>query len=97
MIKRQHPDGLGDDTGDVVVAGEGGQVAGDVEQVVVATAALLEAAQTHGKRALVQDGVRAVRSAAGDQVGGPRMHGDVGAGCQEGEVGQPGGVGPQSG
>ena len=55
---RQHPRGLCSDVGDVVVAVQGGQVAGDVEQVVVAAALLLEPAQPHGQGPLVQgDGV----------------------------------------
>ena len=86
--------GLLGDVGDVVVAAQGGQVAGDVEQVVVAAAVLLEPAQPHGQGPLVQGGEVAC-GVAGDQRGGPRVHHDVRARCEQGQVGQPGGVRPQ--
>ena len=90
----QDPDGLVGDAGDVVVAAEGGEVAGDVNQVVVAATMLLESAEPHGQ-CLFMLSAEVAAGVAGDQPGGPGMHRDVVAGSEQGQVLQPLDIGAQ--
>ena len=92
---RQHLDDLLGDAGDVVVAVERGEVAGDIYEIGIAAAPLLEAAQPHRKRPFVLGGQVGV-GVAGDQAGGPRVHRDVVAGGEQGEVLQPCHISPQA-
>ena len=72
-------------------------MAGDVEQVLIAAAAAGSNRRSRIARARSCWPARSACGVAGDQCGGPRVHHDVRAGREQGQVGQPAGVGRQPG
>ena len=85
----QHPGGLAGNVGNVVVAAQGGQVPGDIHQVLVGAALLVEPARPHRQRPLML-AAEISTGVAGDQLSGPWVHDDVIPGPEQGQVRQPG-------
>jgi hypothetical protein len=81
-------------SGHLVVAAQGGEVAGHLDQVVVVGGVVLEAAQPHRQGAFVLLGMRP-GVAACQVFGDPGVDQDPRLGSEQGEVGKPVDVFPQ--
>ena len=81
------PHGPVGELGDVVVAVQGGEVAGDVGKVIEGAALPSEPAVPYGQPPLVL-GTEITAQVTGDLGGGPGVHGHVVPCCEQGEVGK---------